>query len=160
MIQPKATALRIPKNTLGSVNPLHSKDDYKIDFYGNNSRDGVDFSGLIRYINKVSTNPKCIFNWRDFEKQPTIRTYNTRDGEGGTIQRTQITNNNIAFTYQNEFGQTITTQLQVQLNKRIDYIDYDWSYNIEIVDMQIKIIVKVEKHFFKFLLPSKGFLTR
>jgi hypothetical protein len=132
MKQPKATALRLPKNTLGSVNPLPSKDSYQTDFYGNNSRDGVDFPALIRFINKVSTNPKCIFNWRDFEKQPTIQTYDERDRYLGTIKRIRVTNNNIPFTYQNELGQTIKTELQVQLNKRIDYIVYDWGFNIEI----------------------------
>jgi hypothetical protein len=135
----KSKALRLPKNTIGTVNPRPSSNDYEADFYGNNSRDGVDFPALVRFIEKVSTNPKCIFNWKDFERQPTIRSYSTRDGEGGTIQRMELINNNIPFTYKNESGKTINTFFQAKLNKRIDYVDYNWGYDIQI-DAKEKII--------------------
>ncbi|CAM3921926.1 MULTISPECIES: hypothetical protein [Flavobacterium] len=143
----KIKALRIPENTLGTVNPQASKNAYKADFYGNNERDGVDFPALLQLINKVNTNPKCIFKWNDFERQPTIRTYDTRDGEGGTIQRMKITANNIPFTYKNEFGQTIETQLQAKLNKRIDFIDSQWSFKIDIDGKKNKIFAQLSLYY-------------
>lgn len=143
----KIKALRLPENTLGTVNPQASKNAYKADFYGNNERDGVDFPALLQLINKVNTNPKCIFKWNDFERQPTIRTYDTRDGEGGTIQRMKITANNIPFTYKNEFGQTIETQLQAKLNKRIDFIDSQWSFKIDIDGKKNKIFAQLSLYY-------------
>ncbi|RVU91096.1 hypothetical protein EH230_09400 [Flavobacterium columnare] len=142
MNQPKATkptALRLPKNTIGTVNPRSSNEGYSAEFYGNKSNEGVDFSSLIRFIKKVSTNPQCIFNWKDFERAPTVQTYSTRDGEGGTIQRMKIINNNIPFTYKDEYGKTNTSFLQARLNKRIDAIDYDWGFSIQI-DAKSKLI--------------------
>lgn len=143
----KIKALRLPENTLGSVNPQASKNAYKDDFYGNNERDGVDFPALLQLINKVNTNPKCIFKWNDFERQPTIRTYNTRDGEGGTIQRMKITANNIPFTYKNEFGQTIETALQAKLNRRIDFIDSQWGHKIDIDAKRNKIFAQLSFYY-------------
>ncbi|WP_445710963.1 hypothetical protein [Flavobacterium sp.] len=146
-IKIKIKALRLPENTLGSVNPQASKNAYKDDFYGNNERDGVDFPALLQLINKVNTNPKCIFKWNDFERQPTIRTYDTRDGEGGTIQRMKITANNIPFTYKNEFGQTIETALQAKLNKRIDFIDSQWGIKIDIDGKKNKIFAQLSFYY-------------
>ncbi|ANO47059.1 hypothetical protein Pf1_01602 [Flavobacterium columnare] len=135
MNQPEATkltALRLPKNTIDTVNPRPSNEGYSAEFYGNRSNEGVDFLSLIRFIKKASTNPQCIFNWKDFERAPIVQTYSTRDGEGGTIQRMKIINNNIPFTYKDESGKINTSFLQARLNKRIDAIDYDWGFNIQI----------------------------
>lgn len=105
----------IYKNT--PVGQSTTQDNYSHDFYGLKSDEGILMPDLVAFLRKADPSQK--FDWNKFKAQQSSMSFPTPYGFSTEVKLS----GNIPFSYTNDEGKKINTNITGLMNKRIDYIE-------------------------------------
>lgn len=105
----------IYKNT--PVGQSTTQDNYSDDFYGLKSDEGILMPDLVAFLRKADPSQK--FDWNKFKAQQSSMSFPTPYGFSTEVKLS----GNIPFSYTNDEGKKINTNITGLMNKRIDYIE-------------------------------------
>lgn len=94
-----------------------TQDDYSENFYGLKSNEGILMPDLVEFLRKA--NPSVKFDRTKFEAQKSSMSFPNPYGFSTEIKLS----GNIPFSYTNDNGKKIKTNITGLMNKRIDYIE-------------------------------------
>jgi len=98
-------------------NETSAQDNYTEDFYGLKSDEGIRMPDLIEFIRKANSSVK--FDWTQFKAQQGSMSFPNPYGFSTEVKLS----GNIPFSYTNEKGGKVQTNITGLLNKKVDYID-------------------------------------
>lgn len=122
-------------NMKGYYTVGRGENDYRADFYGLKSNEGINFKRLISQL-KTKQNFKLIYQeYRGevIKERKAISRY-------GVVETAKVMNKTVPFTYINEYKQQIETSINCGINKKEDFILNVPHFNFEI-DIRAKSIV-------------------
>lgn len=122
-------------NMKGYYTVGRGENDYRADFYGLKSNEGINFKRLISQL-KTKQNFKLIYQ----EYRGEIIKERKAISRYGVVETGKVINKTVPFTYINEYKQQIETSINCGINKKEDFILNVPHFNLEI-DIRAKIIV-------------------
>lgn len=94
-----------------------TQDDYSDDFYGLKGDEGIKLPDLVQFLRKAD--PSLKFDWTKFIAQQSSMSFPNSYGFSTEIKLS----GNIPFSYNNDKGKKVQTNITGLMNKRIDYIE-------------------------------------
>jgi len=113
----KAISGGIWKNRNTPAEQPTTQDDYSEDFYGSKGDEGIKLPDLVEFLSRAD--PSLKFDWTKFKAQQSSMSFPNSYGFSTEIKLS----GNIPFSYTNDKGKKVQTNITGLMNKRIDYIE-------------------------------------